>query len=249
MGKLILGLVIGLVLGGVITFFTFVGVPRSSQNPGAPILAPDPGGPPSSAQIVLSQDLFNQVLATIFREISEPAFPLAGGVPVGETIEPVKANFQEAQACDGTIRLLAEGSGVRSGVKLEEGRISAPLAFTGTYSSPFGCIRFTGWTQANLQLRFDKEQQAVYGQVNVETVNLDGVNPLVSGILTPIVQSTINNRVNPIQIIQSSQLRVNMPIASTGGKLQAVVEDVRAEVTENALNLYVTYAFSGSRGL
>jgi hypothetical protein len=60
------------------------------------------------------------------------------------------------------------------------------------------------------------------------------------------VQSSINTRVNPIQIIQGRQLAVDMPIASTGGKLAAVVEDVRAEVKENSLNLYVTYAFSGT---
>ncbi len=246
MAKLLIGLVLGLIMGGAITFFTFVGVPRASQNPGAPILPPDAGSTAASARIVLGQDLFNQVLTTIFKEIREPAFQMGENIAPNSSATIEHASFQDAGPCDGIIRILEEGSGVRSGLKLEEGRISAPLAFAGTYNSPFGCLRFTGWTQASLELRFDKEKQAVYGRVNVETVNLDGVNPIFGGLITPLVQSTINNRVNPIQIINPGQLAVDMPIASTGGKLQAVVEDVRAEVKENAINLYVVYNFSGS---
>ena len=249
MGKLIIGLVIGLVAGGAFTYFTFVGVPGSSDAPGEAIKPPDPGTANGSAQIVLGQDLFNQVLTTIFREISEPAFPLAGNQPASGDTRYEFAAFQEGQACDGRIRILQEGSGVRSGVRLGEGQISAPIAFSGSYNSMFGCMQFTGWAQTNLELRFDKEQQTVYGRVNVETVNLDGVNPLLSGIITPIVQSTINTRVNPIKIIQGQQLAVDMPIDSAGGKLMAAVEDVRAEVKDNSLNLHVIYNFSGSPGL
>lgn len=249
MAKLLIGLGLGLILGGAITFYTFVGVPRSSQTPGTPILPPDPGSSTASAQIILNQDLFNRILITIFSQISEPSFQL--GSNNSRSDQPVyeRASFQEAQTCEGTIKILAEGSGVRSGLRLENERIYAPLAFTGSYNSAFGCLRFTGWAQANLELRFDKAQQAVFGRVNVETVNLDGVNPVFGGLITPLVQSTINNRVNPIPIIHPGQLAVDIPIASTGGKLKAVVEDVRAEVKENALNLYITYSFSGSPAL
>ena len=244
MGKFIGGLALGLVIGGVIVFMTFVGVPGASQAPGAPIQAPDPAAGPASAQIVLEQELFNRVLETIFREIKEPTFPLSADTSAAPVYE--RAAFQQAQSCDSTISIKAEGSGVKSGLRLDGGRISAPLAFSGSYSSPFGCLQFTGWTQAGLELRFDKEKQAVYGQVNVETVNLDGVNPIFGGLITPLVQSSINSRVNPIPIIHPGQLAVDMPVASTGGKLQAAVEDVRAEVKDNALNLHVFYSFSGS---
>ena len=246
MGKLIIGLVLGLIAGGAITYFTFVGVPGSSHAPGEPIKAPDPGSTNASARIVFGQDLFNQVLTTIFRDIREPAFPMAQNPVNSDELRYERAAFQQTPECDGQIRILQEGSGVRSGVQLAEGRISAPIAFAGSYNSAFGCLRFNGWAQTNLELRFDKAQQAVYGRLNVETVNLDGVNPLLSGIITPIVQSTINTRVNPIQIIQGQQLAVDMPIDSTGGKLKATVDDVRAEVTEGALNLYVMYTFSGT---
>jgi hypothetical protein len=94
-------------------------------------------------------------------------------------------------------------------------------------------------------MRFDAQNQAVFGQINVETVNLDGVNPVVGGILTPLVQSTLNTRVNPVRILDGRQIAIDLPIAAANGNLQAAVTDVRAEVKDDALNLYVIYDFAG----
>lgn len=248
MAKVIIGVLFGLIAGGAITFFLFVGVPRASQVPGKPIQPPDAGLSPGSAQIVLRQEFFNEILGTIFRDMNDPAFPLglAGGVDENDTVGPRYASLQGASACDGKITILAEGSGVQTGLRFENNRISAPLAFSGSYNTILGCVQFTGWAQANLELRFDQAQQTVFGRVNVETVNLDGVNPIVSGFVTPIVQTTLNNRVNPIQVLQGKQISLDVPVASTGGRLRADVTDVRAEFKDNALSLYVIYAFSGS---
>src|SRR3954470_6690500 len=111
MGKLILGLVIGLLIGGALTFFTFVGVPRASQKPGEPIQAPGPDQRSATAQIVLKQDLFNEVLATIFRDMKSPTFQLASNVKAEpDQIELQKAAFEE---CTSQITILKEGSGVQ----------------------------------------------------------------------------------------------------------------------------------------
>lgn len=248
MGKLIIGILIGLVVGGAITFYFFVGVPRAARSPGIPIQPPDPNVAAGAAQIVLRQDFFNEVLNTIFRDMNDPAFPLgSGGNPGGADLGGFHyAAFQDSPPCAGKITMLPEGSGVQTGLRFEDNRITAPLAFSGSYNSPFGCLQFTGWAQSNLELRFDQSQQAVFGQINVETVNLDGVNPIVSGFVTPLVQTTLNSRVNPIQILQGKLIALNLPIASTGGTLQANVKDVRAEVKDDALNLYVIYEFNGT---
>jgi hypothetical protein len=149
--------------------------------------------------------------------------------------------------CEGKIALKPEGSGVTTGVRLEGEKISAPLAFSGS-TSVFGqCINFAGWAQASLNLRFDESQQNVYGQIDVETVNLDGVSPIVGGFVTPLVQSSLNSRVNPITILRGQQLALNLPIAASGGTLAAKVKDVRSEVKDNAVNLYVTYDFAGTK--
>ena len=236
MARLIIGLVIGLILGGVIVFYTFVGVPGASHAPGTVIQPPDPSGPPpGTAQVALRQEFFNNVLDVIFRDMSPPSFPLTmSGQP------------DQNQTCPSQITILREGSGTQTTVRFDNNSLSAPLAFSGNYNSMFGCIQFTGWAQANMVLRYDASQQSVFGQLNVETVNLDGVNPVVSGIVTPLVQSTINGRANPIMIIDGRQLAVNMPIAATNGNLQAAVQDVRAEVKDNALHLYVIYDFRGA---
>jgi hypothetical protein len=230
MGRLVIGLLIGIVLGGALTFYFFVGVPQAVIAPGTPIRPPDSNGVPAgTAQIVLRQEFLNQALGTIFQQMSAPAFPLSS----------------ESSDCEGKITLQREGSGVQTGVSFDNNRISAPLAFTGSYASPFGCLRFTGWAQSNFEMRFDTQNQVVFGQLNVETVNLDGVNPIVSALVTPIVQSTLNTRVNPIRILDARQIAINLPVAAANGNLQASVSDVRAEVKDNALNLYAIYDFTG----
>jgi len=249
----VLGAVLGLLIGGGLIFYIFGGAPRAAQTPpGVPILPPDPNGSPAgTASIVLNQQFFDQVLATIFRDMNAPAFPLnlTGQNNFDATVRPQYANFalQNGGGCDGRIILQPEGSGVKTGVRLETGKITAPLAFTGS-TAVFGqCINFTGWAQATLQLRYDEAQQNVFGQINVETVNLDGVAPFVSGFVTPIVQTTLNNRVNPIVILRGQQIALNLPIAATGGNLNAKVKDVRSEIKENGLNLFVTYDFAGTK--
>ena len=230
MGRLVIGLIIGLLLGGALTFYFFVGVPRAVKAPGTPIQPPDPNGVPGgAAQIVLRQQFLSEALGTIFREMNPPAFPLS----------------DPSADCEGRITIQQEGSGVQTGVSFDNNRISAPLAFTGSYASPFGCVRFSGWAQSNFEMRFDPQGQMVFGQINVETVNLDGVNPVISGLVTPLVQSTLNTRVNPVRILDGKQIAINLPVAAANGNLQAAVTDVRGEVKDNALNLYVIYDFAG----
>lgn len=246
MGKFILGILLGLVFGGALVFFFFGGAPRAAQLPGEPIQPPDPNGaPPGTAQIVLRQDFFNNVLQTIFRDMNAPSFPLNLGVNASDNPNVVKYGLLQQNTCDGKITLLPEGSGVKSGLKFENEKINAPLAFSGSTSVLGQCINFTGWAQANMALRFDQSQQTVYGTLNIETVNLDGVAPFVSGFVTPLVQTTLNQRVNPIPVLKGQQIALNLPIAATNGNLKADVKDVRAEVKDNALNLYVIYDFAG----
>ena len=77
MGKFIIGIIIGLLVGGALTFYLFVGVPQAAQVPGMPIQPPDANGiPAGTAQIVLKQEFFNNVLQTIFRDMNAPSFPL-----------------------------------------------------------------------------------------------------------------------------------------------------------------------------
>lgn len=247
----ILGAILGLIIGGGLIFYFVNGTPRASKLPGEPIKAVDQSGSPAgTVTLVLNQPFFDTILGTIFRDMNAPAFPLnlTRQNTDGETFRPQYASFALQSECEGKIALKPEGSGVTTGVRLENGKIGAPLAFSGS-TSVFGqCVNFAGWAQANLNLRFDEAQQNVYGQIDVETVNLDGLSPIVSGFVTPLVQSSLNNKVNPITILRGQQLALNLPIAASGGTLAAKVKDVRSEVRDGAVNLFVTYDFAGSKG-
>ncbi len=243
------GVVLGLVIGGVLVLYNFSGAPRAAQTPGAPIQAPDASGiPPGTATITINQQFFDTILSTIFRDMNAPAFPLnlTGQNGFQTDFQPTKIAFQDG-GCDGKITLLPEGSNVQTNVRLVDGKINAPLAFTGSTSLFGQCVQFKGWAQANMNLRFDEAQQTVFGLINIETVNLDGVNPVLSGLITPIVQTSLNNRVNPITILRGQQIAMNLPIAATGGTLKAQVKDVKADIKENNLNLFITYDFKGVR--
>lgn len=232
-GIFFLGSLIGAVIGGVLVFYFFVGAPRNGKLPGT-LIQPPESNQPATAQLVLKQEFFNQVLNTIFRDMNAPSFPL------GE-----RENSAQPGQCASQITLLPESGGVRSAISFENNRVMAPLAFRGSYNSIFGCVNFSGWAQTNLEMRFDADQQIVFGQLNVETVNLDGVNPVLSGIITPLVQSTLNQRVNPIQILDGKQLALKLPVKASEANLKANVKDVRSEIKDNALYLYLVYEFSG----
>lgn len=247
-----LGAVLGLIVGGVLVLYFFGGAPRAAALPGNPIQPPDAAGSPNgTATVVLNQQFFDTILQTIFRDMNAPAFPLnltgQNTRQSGYTIE--QTVFEQNGGCDGKIILLPEGSGVKTGVRLENGKITAPLAFQGSTLLFGNCLNFTGWAQADFNLRYDETQQSVFGQIDVQTINLDGVTPLLSGVVTPIVQTTLNNRVNPVTILRGQQLALNLPISATEGTLNAKVKDIRADVKENTLNFYVTYDFAGTKSI
>lgn len=253
MGKaatFILGAVLGLLIGGGAIFYYLGGVPTAATKPpGEPIQAPDPNGSPAgTASVVLNQQFFDTILATIFRDMNAPAFPLnLSGQNRRETeIQPTKIAFLQNE-CAQKITLLPEGSGVKTGVRLENGKINAPLAFTGSTSLFGSCYNFTGWAQASLNLRYDAQQQTVFGQIEVETVNLDGIIPQFSGIVARFVQASLNQRVNPIVILRGEQIALSLPISATEGTLNAKVKEVRSDIKENALNLYITFDFAGTK--
>jgi hypothetical protein len=246
----ILGALLGLIIGAGVIFYFYVGVPRAAAPPpGRPIQPPDASGiAPGTASVVLNQQFFDTVLGTIFRDMNSPSFPLslAENRSGAETFQPEKIAFQST--CEGKITLKPEGSGVKTEVRLENGQILAPLAFSGSTTFLGQCVQFSGWAKANMALRFDDAQQTVFGQINVETVNLDGLNTVISNFVTPIVQNVLNQRVNPIVILRGQQIALNLPIAATDGTLSARVKDVRSDVKDNALNLYITYDFQGTKG-
>jgi hypothetical protein len=239
-------LVLGLVLGAGATVF-FLGVPRAKSSPGVSVGAPEAGGDPAGTVVVtLTNGFFDALLGTMFRDLGPPAFQLAGteGQPDFASIE--RAAFQ--QGCANTITLAQEGSSVKTQVQFSGGRVSAPLAFSGSYNLLGNCMQFKGWAQTSVQLRFDQGSQTVFGQVNVDGVNLEGVNPIANNFVTVFVRNAIDQRVNPLVLIGASQLQLMIPVRASNGSLKAQVKDVRAEVLDGSLRMHIRYEFNGTRG-
>ncbi len=244
--RYILVLLIGLVLGGVLAFY-FLGVSRAKVPPGKPVTAPEQGGDaPGTAVLTLDEKFFDALLGKIFKDLGAPTFPLQLSKLDQEsegreaTIRP--AVFQSG-GCQNQVVLANEGSNVKTGVRFGGGKIQAPMAFSGSYNLLGSCWQFKGWAQTSLQLSFDEANQKLYGQVNVEGVNLEGISPAVGGFITPLVQRTINERVNPVEMLRAEQLTLSIPVKATNNTLNAHVQTIHSEVAEGALRLHITYDF------
>jgi hypothetical protein len=251
--KYILLLLVGALLGAALTFYIFVGASRMKQaQTGAPLQSPDAAGdPPGTAVLTLDEKFFDTLLNTIFRDLNAPAFRLAT-MPKESPMalaQPAGFRFVQAQegGCTNQVVVSQEGGGVRTGVSLKNGQIIAPLAFSGSRAVFGNCMNFRGAAEANIALYFKPEEQTLYGQIEVASVNLEGVSPLASPFVTGFVQTAINQKVNPLVLMRGAQLSLNIPVQASNGTLRAQARDVRSEVKDGALRLHVTYDFSGAR--
>lgn len=245
--RYIIILVLGLVLGAGGAIY-LLGVPRGARPlPGTVVQPPAPGGDAAgTAVIVLDEKLFADVLGGIFRDLTPPSFQIAGTQPSAtDASVPLAAFFG---GCTNTVTLLADAENVKTGVKFSAGKISLPLAFSGNYNLLGNCLQFKGSAQTSVQLRFDQSTQTVYGQLNVEGVNLEGVAPMANNFVTVFVQNAINQQVNPLELLRASQIAPVIPVKASGGVVKAQVKDVRAEVLDGSLKLHITYEFSGAKG-
>ncbi len=243
--KYVVILLVGILLGGGAAIF-FLGTPPAKSAPGAAVQAPDKGGnPPGTVVIALEQSFVDAVLATTFSGLGTPTFQLGQqfGGNSSERIE--QAAFQGG--CTNSITLLPEGSGVKTGVQFRNGTVYAPMAFTGSYNLA-GCMQFKGWAQTSITFTFDEPKQTVYGRVDVQGVNLEGVNPIANNFITVFVQNAIDQRVNPLVLMSEPQLSLMIPVKASNGSVKAHAKDVRAEMLDGSLKLYLTYEFSGVKG-
>lgn len=242
MTRNILILIAGLLLGAVATAY-FLGAPKGKVLPGTPVGPPDPSGNTSgTVSVTVDEKFFDSLLGTIFTQLGPPQLKLsqnANQLP----LQP--AAFQSS--CNDVLVLNPQGNNVKTGVRFTGGKITAPLAFSGSYSVLTRCVQFKGTGKATVDLSFEQGKQTVFGQLNVEEVALDDVPPIVSSLVTAFVRKTIADQLNPFEVLQVSQLTLSLNVQASGGTVKALVKDVHAEVQEGALKLYLTYDFSAQK--
>ncbi|MCO6509918.1 MAG: hypothetical protein J5I65_03925 [Aridibacter famidurans] len=238
---------IGAVLGGILTVYLIVGVPEAASVPGEPLKQASEGtATPAVAVVSLDQRFFDSLLETIFSDMTEPAFPLKIAREARET-DPVELASAQGpqQFCEEKLTVLREGSGVKTAVRFDKGKITVPMAFRGSVSVLGACVSFSGWSSSSLALKFDEETNTVFGEIDVETVNLDGVPPFAGKLVAGFVQNGLNRRVNPITVVKGEQMRFRVPIEATNGVLNAAISDVRSEIVDDEIRLTFAYEFEG----
>lgn len=218
----------------------------------------------AEVKITLDERFFDVLLEAVFAHLDAPGVPLTELRQVPGTAEkdvyaltdPVRSEAifpaayvkiataaAEPALCDETIRLQKEIDGVKTAVRFRQGKIYAPIAFKGNYNPPLiGCIGFQGWAETNIDLIYDRQTQALTGRARVLKVVLSGTGGIGSGLLTRLVQSSIDSRINPIKILELERVSFTVPVQDSG-QLRMKAVDMRHEVGEGLLNVFVKYRF------
>ena len=188
----------------------------------------------TEVKITLSEQFFDALLEAVFTHLDEPSVAITGKQKSGA-------------ACSESIRLKKEMDGVKTAVRFRQEKIYAPIAFEGSYKAPLiGCIDFAGWAEANIELSFDSKKNALVGRAKVLKVSLSGTNGLASGLLARFVQNSIDEKVNPIEIIKMDKLSFITPIQDAG-KLKMEATGMRHKVNDRSLDVFISYRFSKAK--
>lgn len=176
----------------------------------------------------LNDAFFDAALDSVFQNFDAPSFPI---------------KEQRTSGCDESVTILREMNGVRTAVRFREGKVSVPLAFRGRYSLPFvGCTDFAGWAETNIDLEFDRDGQRLVGRARVLNVNLNGSGGVGGSMIAKMLQSSIDKKLNPIDLVKLENISFAFPIRSTGTlKMRAI--SVRPDVSTGQLDLVITYEF------
>lgn len=188
--------------------------------------------------VTVNEQFLNAFLDSMFNNLKAPSVPLI------ITSADKERSAAEERACPDLVTLQREEGGVRTAIKLEQGRITAPMAFAGSYGSTLlGCIEFRGWANTSWTLEFDRTRQSLLAHVQVNEINLTNVPALAGGSLGKLVQSAIDKRINPLELLRLDQLSTRVPIAPAGGALRMRAREVRAEIAPGSAHLHIFYEF------
>jgi hypothetical protein len=203
--------------------------------------------PAAEATVTLNEQFLNAFLDAMFSQLREPQFPLsiAEGTKEEnqETVLAAHASLKSGDGCASVIVLERERDGVKTAVRFENGRIIAPLAFSGTYDAALGCLSFSGWANSVVTLEFDRERQALMARVSVEQVQLTGVPRLANGVVASLVQNSIDKRFNPYELFKAEQLSATIPVKAAGGSLRLRAREMRPEIIPGAVRIQIIYEF------
>lgn len=205
--------------------------------------------------ISLNEQFFEALLDAMFQNAAPPEFaisqnlesedpaPSSSGRLWGGSFNYFAPGTLLNPPCNETIRLLRETGASRTAVRLRDGKISAPIAFSGNYNPPLiGCVEFSGVADADIVLEFDQDTQRLVGRAKVTNVALNGTGGIGGGLIARMVQGSIDKKINPIEIIKMDKISFIVPIQNSGS-LRMKATGIRHDIGGGVLNVHIAYEF------
>ena len=194
--------------------------------------------------ISLNEAFFDSLLDAIYQNSPPIEFSIASNNERSRSEPPAVLGFAPTVACKEVIQLLRENNGVRTAVRFRDGKIYAPLAFTGNYNPPFvGCVAFSGLAETMIDLEFDQQNQRLIARARVLNVALNGTGGVGGTVIAKMVQGSIDRKVNPIEIFRMEKLSFPIPVQNAGG-LRMKATGVRHDVEAGVLRIHIAYEFT-----
>ncbi len=145
--------------------------------------------------------------------------------------------------CRETVTLLRELNGIKSAVRFRDGKIIVPIAFKGNYRPPLiGCVDLSGTAEAVVEPEFDPQGQRIVARSKLTNVSLTGTGGIGGSIMAKLMQSSIDEKINPVELLRLEKLSFLFPIQNTGAlRLKAV--GFRYSVQPGSVTFYIPYDF------
>ncbi len=183
----------------------------------------------------------SEVALTVNEQFVDAALDalFAKGEPPSVALRPEPADAK----CNETLTLLRELNGTKSSVRFREGKIIVPLAFRGSYRPPLiGCLDFSGTAEAVVEPEFDSQGQRVIAKAKLTNVSLNGSGGIGGALMAKMMQTSVDERINPVELIRLEKLSFLFPIQNAGAlRLNAV--GFRYAVQNGSVTFYIPYEF------
>lgn len=184
----------------------------------------------AEVMVSLNEQFFDAVLDATFKNLKQPDFPLSDSPD---------------SSCAESVRLEKEMNGVKTAVQFREGKIIAPIAFTGKYNAPLlGCLDFRGWAETHLELDVDQNSQMLFARAKVKNVQVNNIPSFAGGVIARLLQGSIDKKINPVKLLLLDKLSFVVPVSVAEGSLKMNAKSLRHEIGQNALNVFITYEFT-----
>lgn len=196
--------------------------------------------------ISLNETFFDSLLDAVFQNAAPIEFSIAANNGTAAKDVPSSAlGFAPSKpvACNEVIQLLRESNGIRTAVRFRDGKILAPLAFTGNYNPPLvGCVPFSGHAETAIELEFDQQNQKLMARAKVLNVSLNGTGGVGGTLIARMVQGSIDRKINPIEVLTLEKISFLLPLKKDSN-MRMKASSVRHEIVNGALNVVIAYDF------